>query len=366
MKLNMCIESDIYLKEKTEKLLNWYAEHKRILPWRSDPSPYHVWLSEIMLQQTRVEAVKDYYERFLREIPDIAALAEAEEERLLKLWEGLGYYSRIRNMQKAARLIMQEYAGVLPDSYEELLRLPGIGSYTAGAISSIAYGKAVPAVDGNVLRVLARSEKDARDISEAATKKAVFAQQYASLPSAHLCGAYNQALMDLGAGVCLPTGKPKCMECPWEDICKAHADSCEMEYPVKKALKARKIQERTILLLQDKQRIVIRKRPSGGLLAGMYEYLNLEGNLTPDEVRRYLADAGIHSLRITPIVSAKHIFTHLEWHMTGYFVYVDELSDFCPQDMDAILVSTKQLLEKYPIPGAFRAYTEYIKNKKEY
>ena len=172
VKLNMCIESDIYLKEKTEKLLNWYAEHKRKLPWRMDPSPYHVWLSEIMLQQTRVEAVKDYYERFLREIPDIAALAEAEEERLLKLWEGLGYYSRIRNMQKAARLIMQEYAGVLPDSYEELLRLPGIGSYTAGAISSIAYGKAVPAVDGNVLRVLARSEKDARDISEAATKKA--------------------------------------------------------------------------------------------------------------------------------------------------------------------------------------------------
>ena len=150
MKLNMCIESDIYLKEKTEKLLNWYAEHKRKLPWRMNPSPYHVWLSEIMLQQTRVEAVKDYYERFLREIPDIAALAEAEEERLLKLWEGLGYYSRIRNMQKAARLIMQEYAGVLPDSYEELLRLPGIGSYTAGAISSIAYGKAVPAVDGNV------------------------------------------------------------------------------------------------------------------------------------------------------------------------------------------------------------------------
>ena len=353
------------MQEKTRELLQWYEQNRRILPWREDPSPYHVWLSEIMLQQTRVEAVKSYYERFLKEIPDVETLAAADEERLLKLWEGLGYYSRIRNMHKAAVIVMTQYAGRMPETAAELRKLPGIGSYTAGAIASIAYGRKEPAVDGNVLRVWARSEADPRDIAEEATKKAVHEEMYACLPEAAECGAYNQALMDLGAVVCIPHGVPLCSLCPWQKRCKAHLEGTETEYPVKKAGKARKTEPRTILILRDRKRIAIHRRPMRGLLAGMYEYPNLEGSLSEEEVRKWLLKAGVQAIRITPLPPAKHIFTHLEWHMTGYLVQVDELSEFQPETLDAILADTQQVEEKYPMPGAFRVYRDYVRNMSE-
>ncbi len=296
-------------------LLKWYNENKRILPWREEPTPYRVWVSEIMLQQTRVEAVKPYFERFMKALPDIRALAEASEETLLKLWEGLGYYNRVRNLQKAAIQIMEEYGGQMPEEYEELLRLKGIGSYTAGAISSIAYGRANPAVDGNVLRVISRITKDDRLISDAKVKASVERELKGVMPKDRP-GDFNQALMEIGACVCIPNGAPHCSKCPFSELCIAHLEGCEREYPKKKAPKERTVEEKTILILRDGERTVIRKRPGKGLLAGMYEFPSLEGFYTAEEVTRYLAENGIRTIRIQPAGEAKHIFTHKESHMT--------------------------------------------------
>ena len=213
-----------------EPLLAWYDRGRRILPWREEPTPYHVWLSEIMLQQTRVEAVKPYYERFLKELPDIESLAGVEEEKLLKLWEGLGYYNRARNLKKAAMQIVIDYDGVMPGTYEELVKLPGIGSYTAGAVSSIAFGNPVPAVDGNVLRILARLRMDDRDILDAKVKKAVEEELAVVMPTDRP-GDFNQALMELGAMVCIPNGMAKCEECPWKELCQARKEDRVLEFP---------------------------------------------------------------------------------------------------------------------------------------
>ncbi len=342
-----------------EPLLAWYDRGRRILPWREEPTPYHVWVSEIMLQQTRVEAVKPYYDRFMKQLPDIASLAKAEEEVLLKLWEGLGYYNRVRNLNKAAVLIMEEYGGRMPDSYEELLKLPGIGSYTAGAIASIAYGKPVPAVDGNVLRVLARLRLDERDIMQANVKKQIEEELSYSMPRDR-AGDFNQALMELGAMVCIPNGAPKCMECPWEKLCLAHKEGREQEFPVKTKKKARTIEKKTILLIRDENKAALKKRPDKGLLAGMYEFPWIEGKLTEKEVLSYLKEIGLSVLHIKPLTESKHIFTHKEWHMTGYAVRVDELAPKIENDM--IYVNQKEAIEKYPIPSAFAAYLKTFIN----
>ena len=200
-----------------QPLLHWFWANHRVLPFRSDPTPYHVWVSEIMLQQTRVAAAVPYYERFVQELPDIPALAACEEERLLKLWEGLGYYSRVRNLQKAARIVCEQYGGQLPGDLAALKKLPGIGDYTAGAIASIGFGVPAPAVDGNVLRVFARLYNDEGDIMQpavkASTTQKVMAQQPAEAP-----GDFNQALMELGALVCTP-GQPDCAACPLQALC---------------------------------------------------------------------------------------------------------------------------------------------------
>lgn len=221
-------------------LLAWYDSGRRILPWREEPTPYHVWLSEIMLQQTRVEAVKPYYDRFLQALPDIESLAAADEEKLLKLWEGLGYYNRARNLKKAAQILVSEYGGRMPDDYEIILSLPGIGSYTAGAISSIAFGKAYPAVDGNVLRILARLRTDERDILQAGVKKSV-EEELADVMPKDRPGDFNQALMELGAMVCIPNGAPKCDVCPWKELCRARAQGITGEFPKKAGKKPRSI-----------------------------------------------------------------------------------------------------------------------------
>lgn len=345
------------LDEIAEPLLSWYDKGRRILPWREDPSPYHVWVSEIMLQQTRVEAVKPYYDRFMKSLPDIGHLAKAEEEELLKLWEGLGYYNRVRNLNKAAVIIMEEYGGKMPCEYEELLKLPGIGSYTAGAISSIAYGRRAPAVDGNVLRVLARLRCDDRDIMQQSVKRDIEEELKAVMPGDRP-GDFNQALMELGAMVCVPNGTPHCIGCPWKEMCRAHLEGTEVDYPHKRVKKPRVIEEKTILIVRDENKAALKKRPAKGLLAGMYEFPCLQGKLSEKQVIDYLKKEGMAVIRIEKLQASKHIFTHKEWHMTGYAIRVDELAPKGGKDM--IFVEKGEAMEKYPIPSAYAPYLTYF------
>ncbi len=344
-------------EETLRRLLAWYDTAHRDLPWRREPTPYHVWISEIMLQQTRVEAVKPYYARFLQALPGISDLAACPEEQLLKLWEGLGYYNRVRNLQKAAMVVCEQYGGELPDTYEELLKLPGIGAYTAGAISSISFGRPVPAVDGNVLRILSRLRADDRLISDEKVREAVRKELLEVMPKDRP-GDLNQAMMELGATVCAPNGAPACGECPWREECLAHLSGMEAEYPKKEAKAGRKTEDLTVLVLQDADRIALHKRPGKGLLAGLYELPNISGHLSREEVRKYLDSQGLKVVRITPLPEAKHIFTHKEWHMIGYRIRVDELEQG-PKGSDSnawIYVEPAETQERYPIPSAFEAY----------
>lgn len=338
-----------------EPLLAWYDEGRRILPWREDPKPYHVWLSEIMLQQTRVEAVKPYYDRFLRQLPDIADLAAVEEETLLKLWEGLGYYNRARNLRKAAIQIMEEYDGRMPGDYESLLKLSGIGSYTAGAIASIAFGQSVPAVDGNVLRILSRLRTDDRDILDAKVKKSLEEELRGIMPKDRP-GDFNQALMELGATVCIPNGGPKCEICPWTGICQARIQNRISEYPKKAPKKPRSIEKKTVLVIQYGDLVALRRRPDNGLLAGLYEFPTMEGHQGEEQVIEELRQAGVAPIRIRRLKPVKHIFTHKEWHMTGYLIRIDDLSGMG----EYVFVEPDQIRDKYPVPSAFAAYMELI------
>lgn len=348
----------------SKPLLTWYDDCRRILPWREDPTPYHVWVSEIMLQQTRVEAVKPYYKRFLENLPDIKSLAEAPEELLLKLWEGLGYYNRVRNLQKAAIQIMEEYQGEMPGEYSKLLDLKGIGSYTAGAIASIAFGQAVPAVDGNVLRVIARYRMDDALISDAKVKQRV-EQELAETMSKERPGDFNQAMMELGAMVCAPNGAPHCEECPLKEGCMAYDNNCALDYPKKASKKERIIEKKTVLIIQDADRAAFHKRDKKGLLAGMYEFPNLEGHLTEKQVLRFLAKNGLQALHIKQLQDSKHIFSHKEWHMIGYAVRVDELAPktVTEETQDWIFVEPARTEKEYPIPSAFAAYVPYLNIK---
>ncbi len=348
-----------------EPLLKWYDTHRRILPWREDPTPYHIWVSEIMLQQTRVEAVKPYYKRFMETLPDIASLARISQETLLKLWEGLGYYSRARNLQAAARQIMEEYGGQMPDTREELLKLKGIGSYTAGAIASIAYGKKEPAVDGNVLRVLARLRMDSGEITDPKVRQRV-ERQLREVMSPQRPGDFNQAMMDIGALVCVPGGQPRCGQCPLAQLCMAREQGCQDAYPRKAAKRGRVIEERTVLVIQDSTRTVLRRRPAKGLLAGMYELPGLDGHKAAEEVTRYLADSGLKILRIQKLEDSRHIFTHREWHMWAYRVRVDELEPRSSSQETAqwLYVEPEEIRERYPIPSAFAAYFPYLLGNK--
>lgn len=346
------------LAQLVAPLLAWYDKNARILPWREEPTAYHVWVSEIMLQQTRVEAVKPYYERFMKALPDVKSLANAQEEVLLKLWEGLGYYNRVRNLNKAANQIMELYNGQIPNKYEELIKLAGIGSYTAGAVASIAYGQPVPAVDGNVLRILARARMDDRDILNAKVKKSVEDDLLQIIPKDR-AGDFNQALMELGATVCLPNGMPKCDQCPWHDYCEARKKGVMQEYPKKAPKKARTIEQKTILVLQDEQKVALQKRPDKGLLAGMYEFPWLEGEKTQEEVLSYMKELGLSVVHIKRLEDAKHIFTHKEWHMTGYALRVDELERASIQEKFCF-VETTQVQRQYPIPTAYAAYASYL------
>lgn len=330
-------------------LPEWYEAHKRDLPWRGTGNPYDVWLSEIMLQQTRVEAVKAYFLRFKEALPEIAALAACPDDRLMKLWEGLGYYSRVRNLRKCAQILVSQYGGQLPADYHALLKLPGIGSYTAGAIASIAFSLPVPAVDGNVLRVYARITGDASDIALPQTKKSLEAvltdviaeaskekieknkraegdgkikssENAEKSPAVFSPGIFNQALMELGATVCVPNGAPDCTACPVRNICTAHEEGRIAELPVKSGKKPHRIEERTVVILQDGDRFLIQKRPDSGLLAGLYEFPSLPGKLPEKEVLAAVEKLGFDPVHIRKLPDAKHIFTHVEWRMQGYLV----------------------------------------------
>ena len=334
-----------------QPLLHWFWANHRVLPFRSDPTPYHVWVSEIMLQQTRVAAAVPYYERFVQELPDIPALAACEEERLLKLWEGLGYYSRVRNLQKAARIVCEQYGGQLPGDLAALKKLPGIGDYTAGAIASIGFGIPAPAVDGNVLRVFARLYNDEGDIMQpavkAATTQKVMAQQPAEAP-----GDFNQALMELGAMVCTP-GQPDCAACPLQALCLGCQSGNPARLPQKAPKKARKKCELTLCLAQDAAgRWLLQKRGEQGVLAGLWqppvlaeEALDEKKALTA--AQKLLPAAVL--LKEKPL-KAKHIFTHLEWHMTAYVM----AAPCTPPPEGCVWASPAQLEQEYTLPGAFK------------
>jgi A/G-specific adenine glycosylase len=344
-------------------LLHWFEYNARILAWRENPKPYYVWVSEIMLQQTRVEAVKGYFDRFIAELPDIQALAEAEEEKLLKLWEGLGYYNRVRNMQKAARLLMAETNGELPASYEKLLALPGIGEYTAGAIASIAFGIPVPAVDGNVLRVMKRIAGSYDDITKDSVKKELWKDIHEIIPEDRP-GEFNQSLMELGATICLPNGKPLCEQCPVMHLCRAFHENIMMQLPVKPAKKERRREERTILLLEYENRYALHKRSAKGLLAGLWELLGIEATVKKSELPELLDEYGIEAVTITDLGKAKHIFTHVEWHMTGYHILLSKLPNPTEKLSNLVWTSREEINDIYSIPNAFAAFTKEIRNKK--
>lgn len=336
-------------------LLSWYDRNARILPWREEPTPYRVWISEIMLQQTRVEAVKPYFERFVSALPDVCDLARVPDDQLMKLWEGLGYYSRARNLKKAAGVLMECYGGALPASFDALLTLPGIGSYTAGAVASIAYGLPVPAVDGNVLRVISRLLASEEDITKPIVKKTVERSLTAVLPKDRP-GDFNQALMELGATVCLPNGVALCEQCPVQGCCKAHREGRVMELPVKAKKKPRREEERTVLLLFCEGKVAVRQREKKGLLAGLWELPNMEGRLAPVEAEERLEEWGFSGVRAEPLCDAKHIFSHIEWHMTGYAAYVRE-----ERTANGLTwVTREQLAREIALPSAFRAYTEEL------
>lgn len=351
------------LNRIVEPLQNWFHQNARVLPWRDEPSAYHVWVSEIMLQQTRVEAVKPFFERFIMELPDVRALANCSTDRLLKLWEGLGYYNRVKNMNLAAIQVMEEYHGELPRDYHALLGLKGIGSYTAGAISSIAYGLPYPAVDGNVFRVLSRVTRDDSDITKQSVK-AFYEKILLDLmnqPDTQVKpSVFNQALMELGATVCVPNGEPHCECCPLRDICQAYEQQDIHHYPVKKSARKRRIEKKTILVLVDDKRIAITKRGEKGLLAGLFELPNLEGHLSENEVLDFVKQQGFQPLRIQEMNPGKHIFSHVEWDMIGYQIRIEEPE---VKEHPWLFVGRDGIQENYAIPTAFRGFLHQVEEK---
>ena len=334
-------------------LLIWFQEHARVLPWRSDPTPYHVWVSEIMLQQTRVAAVLDYYRRFLEAAPTVADLAALPEEQLMKLWQGLGYYNRARNLQKAARQIMEEHGGVFPSRYEDIRALAGVGDYTAGAIASIAFGLPVPAVDGNVLRVVARVTGDEGDISTPATKRRVTEQLRQVIPTGD-ASRFNQALMELGATVCLPNGAPLCQDCPAAPFCQARLTGRTALLPVKAPKKERRVELRTVFLIFHQDQVALRQRPERGLLAGLWEYPN---ELSP--AQGALARWGIVPTSQTRGGTGRHIFTHIEWRMEAVLVETDR--EELPQGW--VWADREELERRYALPNAFQSFSHLVRQR---
>ena len=339
-----------YLKKLPEALLPWYYVNRRDLPWRQTKEPYHIWLSEIMLQQTRVEAVKGYYTRFLAALPTVEALAECDDDALHKLWEGLGYYSRVRNLKKAARVIMTRHAGRFPQTYDELLTLPGIGEYTAGAIGSIAFNLPTPAVDGNVLRVLSRLNEDHTPI-DTPTAKAAARQLLAEIYPTN-AGDFTQALMELGATLCGPNWKPRCGECPCCAFCLAHQRGTAELLPVKQPKKEKRIEEKTVFILSCEGKFALRKRPGKGLLAGLWEFPNVPGKLDAPQILSQAEEMGLRPRELMRQTERHHIFTHIRWEMRGVYLEVLEPAG------DFVWMTAEQIEQSAALPTAFRQFWE--------
>lgn len=343
-------DSSTLLAQAAPRLVEWYAAHRVSLPWREDPTPYHVWISEIMLQQTRIEAAIPYYHRFLAALPDVAALAAVDDDALMKLWQGLGYYSRARNLKKAALAVMERYGGALPADVDALLALPGVGEYTAGAIASIAFGLPEPAVDGNVLRVVMRLTACDDDIMSTATRRAVTAALREIYPGGRDAAALTEGLMELGERVCIPNGEPRCESCPLADLCRAKAAGEPARWPVRSEKKPRRVERLTVFVLRCGDRVALRRRPEKGLLAGLWEFPNLPGTLSAREITAWLTQQGIVPSSCAPCGKASHIFTHVEWRMTGWLVE-------CAEPVPTFDWFTReQVGGQVAVPTAFRYY----------
>ena len=351
------MDNEERLSRAVKPLIAWFDGNRRELPWRRDASPYHVWISEIMLQQTRIEAVLPYYTRFIRELPDVEALAACDDERLMKLWQGLGYYSRARNLKRAAEIVVSAYHGVLPKDAEELKKLPGIGDYTAGAIASIACGKPAPAVDGNVLRVLSRLLAFDDDVLKPETKKGVTRLLEKVYPEGEEAAKLTQGLMELGEVICLPNAAPICDACPWQTLCAAHTDGRERDFPVRSPKKARRVEYLCVVVAENNGRFALRKRPPSGLLAGLWELPNFPVKKDENDLESVVKQNGFTYESAFPCADAGHIFTHVEWHMRG--IRLENAAGSADLDW----CTPEEILEERAVPTAFRAYIKEITKK---
>ena len=352
-------------RELTDAVTGWFSENGRDLPWRREPDPYRVWLSEIMLQQTRIEAVIPYYFRFLEAFPSVSSLAEAEDGRLYKLWEGLGYYSRARNLKKAAIILARDYGGALPPDVKLLRSLPGIGDYTAGAVASIAFGLPEPAVDGNVLRVLSRVSLYGGDVMLPAAKKEAAEALREIYPGGRAAAMMTEGLMEIGEVLCVPNGEPLCASCPLRELCQAEARGEALNYPVRSPRKERRIEERTVFLIRAPGgRFLLRRRPAEGLLGGMWEFPSVPGSCAEEDLPAALETVlpGAEPVSFASVGEAKHLFTHVEWRMKGILAELAETPPLPPADRgsdpDAVLVfaAPEEIAGKYAVPSAFRAW----------
>ena len=347
------------MKNNRELIFNWYNQNKRNLPWRHDKDPYHVWISEIMLQQTRIEAVIDYYHRFMNEIPDIETLANIEEDKLLKLWEGLGYYNRAKNLKKAAIEIMTNYHGNFPTTYVEIIKLPGIGEYTASAISSICFNEPQVTIDGNVLRVYARFYNDKRNVDDPKTKKAIREELMQFVPKES--GSFNQGLMEIGETICLPNGLPKCEICPLKNDCLAKKNNTYLNLPVKEKKKDKKEEDYTVLLYHYQNKYAIYKRTKETLLNNLWAFPVINKNLSSTQLKEYLKVQNIAFSSISKEPMNTHIFTHKKWNMTSYIIELKNVENM----EDYKWVTKKDLEHIYAIPTAFQPFREVITKKEE-
>lgn len=331
-----------------EVLLPWYEANKRQLPWREDRQPYHVWLSEIMLQQTRVEAVKGYYRRFLEALPTVESLAACPDDRLHKLWEGLGYYSRVRNLKKAANVILTDYAGIFPREHAQVRALPGIGDYTAGAVCSICYDQPTPAVDGNVLRIAARLTDDATPVDLPAYKKEVTARLAKIYPTQ--AGSFTQALMELGATVCGPNRKPDCENCPCSGFCLGYARGTAEALPVRLPKREKRREEKTVLILSCEGQYALLRRENKGLLAGLWQFPDVPGKFSAQAALEKVEHMGLIPVEIYKEVEREHIFTHIIWQMRGVYVEVKEPAG------NFTWMSQEQVAQEAALPTAYRQF----------
>ncbi len=353
------------MKQAVSTLITWYRENKRALPWRIEPSPYHVWISEIMLQQTRIEAVISYYHRFIQELPTVFDLACVDEDKLLKLWEGLGYYNRARNLKKAAQIIVEKYHGEFPNTYSVISQLPGVGEYTASAIASICFSEPQVTIDGNVLRVYMRVYECYTNVDSLATRKQVRQHLMTIIPKQKQAGEFNQALMELGEVICIPRGVPKCSLCPLHDACLSRKNHTFLSLPVRSPKKEKKVENYTVLLIKNKNKYAICQRAETGLLANMWQFPMLPDDYSQEEVREYLNDCGYTISSLQKAISYTHTFTHKKWKMISFEIEIEievEADSMVPKlkKKKCCWASLEELVSKYAIPSAFLPFLTFL------